>query len=791
MIAFQLSADTARFTKGMQEALQLMEGFTRAAEHTQQAAEQFTLEAPQTAVGEKGAPGEAGAGQAASGVQAQAAMIHAALQSALAPIGQIEARMAEMSNRAGGALVTMARRIDDAMKFPVVLTAIDKLNAAVDSPFKALNSAIAGFEGRINVFGGAGAMFDRLGAKVVSLANLIDQKFRFDNALTSFNKFVWKAADQLDVGMGYGVAAVVSGLGSIGIILGGKVLPMVVRFASSASSALARVPLDMIKDFARVQNFFAKWGDVAKKSLSQLFNFRLGRPIAETQKFTSALGGVSTVATKAGTSVKQFGGQVAIALGVFGLGYKAVDFFKQGLVGASDLNETINKTGVIFDAQASVVTKAADDMASRFGMVKGEFMDAASTFGQLLQGMGLQSQKASATTSVQLAKLAADASSIFNTTFEEASGKIASALRGQSEPISAFGIDVQEAATKAEAARMGIASLKGELTTSQKVAARTSLIMRGLAVAQGDLENTADEPANAMRRFQGTMTNLANSVGEMFMPAMKVGLGAANDFAQMLTSGFESSKGVFESFSASISAGFSKIGVVIRNFPLMWDIAVLKFREGALNLIATLGVLPANLAIVAGYIAGNWRQLITDAVNAVGAAFQNLGTNIGELANSIYQFLKDPTQGFQFNWKPLLDGFKATAAQLPELIKPELVSMQKEIDSKWAEIARNEAARAERLKKNQPAQRQFQREPGEKEDKKKKKGKQDTTAGAFVLGSQEAASAIAQYANRNSKDGTAKKTEANTAQAAKILQRIENKLPPAVRAGQPMIAKGF
>ena len=64
--------------------------------------------------------------------------------------------------------------------------------------------------------------------------------------------------------------------------------------------------------------------------------------------------------------------------------------------------------------------------------------------GQLLIGMGGQTKQAAAETSVQLTKLAADASSIFNVSFAEATTKIAAALRGESEPISAFGIDLQE-----------------------------------------------------------------------------------------------------------------------------------------------------------------------------------------------------------------------------------------------------------------------------------------------------------------------------------------------------------
>jgi hypothetical protein len=62
-------------------------------------------------------------------------------------------------------------------------------------------------------------------------------------------------------------------------------------------------------------------------------------------------------------------------------------------------------------------------------------------------------------------------------------------------------------------------------------------------------------------------------------------------------------------------------------------------------------------------------------------------------------FLWDPTQGFQFEWTPILEGFKATTAQLPEMIAPELTSLQDQIDAKIAEIGAREAERAIQLAK--------------------------------------------------------------------------------------------
>ena len=88
---------------------------------------------------------------------------------------------------------------------------------------------------------------------------------------------------------------------------------------------------------------------------------------------------------------------------------------------ASDLNETIAKTEQVFGSATSVVTGSAEEMATKFGVVKTEFLDAASMFGLIAQA-GIASGK-SAEMSVSLAKLATDASSFYNIPVDVAPGK--------------------------------------------------------------------------------------------------------------------------------------------------------------------------------------------------------------------------------------------------------------------------------------------------------------------------------------------------------------------------------
>ena len=109
-------------------------------------------------------------------------------------------------------------------------------------------------------------------------------------------------------------------------------------------------------------------------------------------------------------------------------------------------------------------------------------------------------------------------------------------------------------------------------------------------------------------------------------------------------------------------------GLFIRNWPDFFSIAAIEINQQISDIGAMLATIPANAQIVGNYIANNWRQLISDALQATGRGFLNLAENIGNLATSIKDFFEG--KGWHFDFKPLLEGFKATADKLPELAKP-------------------------------------------------------------------------------------------------------------------------
>lgn len=242
-----------------------------------------------------------------------------------------------------------------------------------------------------------------------------------------------------------------------------------------------------------------------------------------SRKSATAGGAAGAAGTQAARGSKGFGMMGALAKSAGAAMVTALA--GKTVMAASDLNEQVSKTGVVFGPQAKKVTDAAQAMADKFGMSKTVFLEAASGIGLVGKASGM-SKGAAAGLSTNMAKLAADASSFYNVPVTEALDAMKSGLVGEAEPLRRYGVLLSAAAVETEAARLGISKMGDTLTEGQKVQARASLITKGMADANGDLARTQDSVANRVKEIQGRMANFAADMGTKALPAAEKFLGA-------------------------------------------------------------------------------------------------------------------------------------------------------------------------------------------------------------------------------------------------------------------------
>lgn len=144
----------------------------------------------------------------------------------------------------------------------------------------------------------------------------------------------------------------------------------------------------------------------------------------------------------------------AFAGGIVGAG--AVSFLKSSIGDASDLNESLSKTRVVFGSASKGVEVFAKAAARRLGESQQEALEATSTFGNLFRALGIGTKPA-ADLSTKLVTLGADLAS-FNNIDDPAEvlDALKSGLLGEAEPLRKFGVSLSAARVEAEALADGI-----------------------------------------------------------------------------------------------------------------------------------------------------------------------------------------------------------------------------------------------------------------------------------------------------------------------------------------------
>lgn len=190
---------------------------------------------------------------------------------------------------------------------------------------------------------------------------------------------------------------------------------------------------------------------------------------------------------------------------------------------AMDAVESENLFEVSMGQMANSARKWSEDLRGSLGLNAVEVRKNAGTFDVMLKSMGMTEQAAFGM-SKGMTQLAYDMASFYNLSNTDAFDKLKSGISGETEPLKALGIVINDTAVKNYALGKGFITQGQELSEAGKVAARYNLILERTSAAQGDLARTADSPANQLRRVQNEFKALATEVGQEFLPVVSESL---------------------------------------------------------------------------------------------------------------------------------------------------------------------------------------------------------------------------------------------------------------------------
>lgn len=272
-----------------------------------------------------------------------------------------------------------------------------------------------------------------------------------------------------------------------------------------------------------------------------------------------------------GLGIAAFGGVQTAALGAL----EAVGRYAAGSIdAASDQREAMSLTTQVFEDSTASVKEWAKNKKDAFSAT--EALNFAAQFGTAFKNVGMTLDDTTAKAE-EMTTLAGDLGSAFNKSSAEAATALRSGLLGESEPLRAFGIFLDEAKVKAKAAAMGMEPLNGALSDGQKVAARYALIMEQTADSQGMFGRDVDSLADKSKRLESNLADLQAGIGEGLVPALADATQGALDLMDAFDTGSDTPaadriSAVTDALDAlnpwtwSTAAGFDAMGSAVSNF---------------------------------------------------------------------------------------------------------------------------------------------------------------------------------------------------------------------------------
>lgn len=310
-----------------------------------------------------------------------------------------------------------------------------------------------------------------------------------------------------------------------------------------------------------------------------------------------------------GSAFKKAAGIAAGAFAAVAVG----DLFKDAIASASEFQDVVAANDVVFGAANDEVNEWAANATAQFGLSGQQAVAAAGNYATFGKSAGLVGDDL-AGFSTELAGLAADLASFKGTSTEQAVNAVGAALRGEAEPIRAYGVLLDDASLRQEALAKGLVeTTKNALTPQQKVLAAQSLILKQTGDAQGDYARTSDSAANTLKTFQANVDNVRVALGTALLPVVSKIFSAMNDAIPVVTE-----------FAGSIG---DTLGGGIETIIAVAGPALLEFFQTVGPIVKdAVGVIGDTLGSLVGNLSGIFEDLrpafetIVDAAKDLGPA---------------------------------------------------------------------------------------------------------------------------------------------------------------------------
>lgn len=219
--------------------------------------------------------------------------------------------------------------------------------------------------------------------------------------------------------------------------------------------------------------------------------------------------------------------------GVFA-GKSLINFGKQAIQLASDLQEVQNVVDVAFGDMSYKAEAFAKSAIENFGISELSAKRTASTYMAMAKGMGIAEDVAS-DMAITMTGLTADIASFYNMSQERADVILKSVYTGETETLKQLGIVMTEVNLQNFAMSKGITKNLSAMTQQEKTMLRYQFVLEQTRLAQGDFVRTQDSWANQTRILSERWKEMQATFGEAFMALGTLILPVINKTIEALT----------------------------------------------------------------------------------------------------------------------------------------------------------------------------------------------------------------------------------------------------------------
>lgn len=247
-------------------------------------------------------------------------------------------------------------------------------------------------------------------------------------------------------------------------------------------------------------------------------NTKLEKMKTQLNENEKAIKDFSTGTQEAGEKISAFGDKVS-ALGskLAWVSAGATAALTGMFTAASDLNENLNKTEVVFDDLSGSIEEWSKTTLQSYGIAQSSSLEMISLFGDMATSMGLTTEQA-AEMGKELVGRAGDLASFKNISLETAQTGLSAIFTGQAQSLKQFGIVMTEANLEAYALAEGFTKQYKEMDQAEKVMLRYQYVMDMTKNSAGDFANTSDGAANSVRVAQESLKEAAATLGQEVIP---------------------------------------------------------------------------------------------------------------------------------------------------------------------------------------------------------------------------------------------------------------------------------